>query len=80
VRSRRDSRIASCGKHIARNSWLDHKGHRFDDKYKMLSNAFNKGGIEAVDELLEKAVKKSIEAKELREEGQKKIKCKLIKA
>jgi hypothetical protein len=44
VRETRDKRISDHAKKIANNSWNDNKMLNFDDKYKVLSSAYAKGG------------------------------------
>jgi len=56
-RNVRDGRIAKYGKVIAKNAWSDHKSQGFDDKYKVLSSIYAKGGEAAVDRYLEEVEK-----------------------
>lgn len=56
VRNTRCQRISSYAKYVAKNSWADHRGNIFDDKYKVLAGIFAKGGECAVDEYLEKVM------------------------
>lgn len=48
-RERRDRRISDHGHKIATHVWTDHVGLTFDDKYKVLNAAYNKGGYKEVD-------------------------------
>jgi hypothetical protein len=52
VREMRDKRLSDHSKKIANHSWNDNKMLAFDDKYKVLSSAYNKGGYENMDELV----------------------------
>lgn len=58
VRAIRDSKIMKYREIVAKNSWSDHLGNLFDDKYKVLSGVFAKGGLEAVDKCLDQAAVK----------------------
>lgn len=53
----RDLKISNHSKKIASHSWLDNKGANFDDKYKVLTGAYSKGGYEAIDELIDNKIK-----------------------
>lgn len=53
IRNTRCQRISAYARKVAKNSWTDHKGNVFDDKYKILAGLFAKGGEKAVDEHLE---------------------------
>lgn len=60
-RENRDRKISSYSKKIATNVWKDNKNLTFDNKYKILSLSYSKGGYEEVDEKIkEKISKKSI--------------------
>lgn len=48
---------------IAKNSWRDHKGNPFSDKYKQLSSLFTKEGYEGVKSFLTSLYSKRIERK-----------------
>lgn len=54
----REKRIGDHGKKIANHSWYDNKMQSFDDKYKVLSSAYAKGGYEGVDGTIEEKIKK----------------------
>jgi hypothetical protein len=56
IRESRESRISDHSKKIANHSWIDHKGLNFDDKYKVLTNAYQKCGYEGVDKLIDKKI------------------------
>lgn len=43
-----DEVVGGCARHIATNSWKDHRGKSFDDKYKVLNNISVKHGTEGV--------------------------------
>lgn len=49
IREVREKRISDHGGRIARHSWRDHKMLSFDDKYKVLSSAYGRGGYESLD-------------------------------
>lgn len=49
-RENRDRKIGEHGFKIASRKWTDSSGLSFDDKYKVLSSAYAKGGYKAVDE------------------------------
>lgn len=42
---------------IAKHNWLDHKGHPFNDKYKVLSQVYAKSGKQGVIQFLEDKMK-----------------------
>lgn len=58
VRSKREEAISNKQQHIAKKTWYDHIGNKFDDKYRRLKSAYQKGGYAAVDNVLEKAENK----------------------
>jgi len=47
-----DRRIGEHGSKMASKKWSDSNGLSFDDKYKVLSSAYAKGGYEALDETM----------------------------
>lgn len=47
-----DSKIQECSKNFVNNSWKDHIGHKFDDKYKVLSTVFSKKGKQGISDFL----------------------------
>lgn len=53
LRQLRDLKISDYSKKIANHSWIDNKGFNFDDKYKVLSGAYSKGGYSSIDKLIE---------------------------
>jgi len=53
-RESRERKIGEHGQRIANNIWRDNKGQTFDDKYKVLSGAYSRGGYESVDESIAK--------------------------
>lgn len=57
-RAERDEKIDKLSEYIAKHSWKDHIGHRFNDKYKVLSSAHATGGEEAIEAVINKASKK----------------------
>lgn len=57
ARSKREETISERSQYIAKNVWRDHVGNQFDDKYRRLKSAHAKGGIEAVDEMINNANK-----------------------
>jgi hypothetical protein len=52
ARELREKRISDNSKKIASHSWNDHKMLTFDDKYRVLSSAYAKGGYENMDETM----------------------------
>lgn len=48
-----DASVSKLGKELSRVVWKDHLGNTFDDKYKMLKKAFDRGGDAAVRDLIE---------------------------
>jgi hypothetical protein len=48
-RDNRERRISNYGHNIATHVWRDEKGLQFDNKYKVLSSSYSKGGYEEVD-------------------------------
>lgn len=56
-REMREKRIGDHGKKIATNSWTDNKMLTFDDKYKVLSSAYARGGYSKVDETIVERIK-----------------------
>jgi len=72
---------------IANHCWKDHLGHKFDDKYKVLSAAFAKDGQAGIDKTIQEAKEKSNQNKKENIERQSnsykkntKVKHRLIKA
>ena len=59
-RGKLDAEISKNGAGISRHKWKDHKGNTFDDKYKQLRGAYERGGHEAVKELVAKAEAKKV--------------------
>jgi hypothetical protein len=55
-RRQAEAHFVAAAQHIARNRWHDHTGQTFNDKYKVLSRAFAKGGHEAVQEAVRNAM------------------------
>lgn len=45
---------------VSTKRWQDDRGNIFDNKYKLLSSAYAKGGIDAVKTILDKAIIKSL--------------------
>ena len=54
----REKRIGDHGRKIANHSWHDNRMQTFDDKYKVLSSAYAKGGYEGVDCTIEEKIKR----------------------
>jgi len=54
-RNVRDARIHKVARQISKNTWRDHQDLCFDDKYKVLSTVYAKGGEAGVDRFLEEA-------------------------
>lgn len=52
ARELREKRISDHASKIASHSWNDNKMLRFDDKYKVLSSAYSKGGYDKIDSLM----------------------------
>lgn len=52
IRETREKRISEHAKKIANHSWNDNKMLAFDDKYKVLSSAYAKGGYDNMDETI----------------------------
>ena len=52
AREGRDRKVGEYGDKIAGHVWKDHKGLKFDDKYKTLSSSYSKGGYESVDKTI----------------------------
>lgn len=57
-RATRDKIIGQHGNLVARHMFKSDAGYWFDDKYRQLANAYNKGGYFALDEMLETAGKR----------------------
>ena len=55
-RETRDRRIGEHGQRIAKHVWVDNKSQTFDDKYKVLSGVYARGGYESVDEHISKSM------------------------
>lgn len=53
-RSLFDTKIEKYAKNIAKNDWHDYKGNNFDDKYKVLGALFSKGGMDAINQYIDK--------------------------
>ena len=51
-RELREKRVSDHAKKIASHSWSDNKMLTFDDKYKVLSSAYAKGGYEHMDQVV----------------------------
>jgi len=45
--------------YLSENIWEDHKGNTFDDKYRQLSNAYAKNGMQGIKDLIRRAFLKS---------------------
>lgn len=58
AREVREKRIGDHGSKIAKHSWRDNKMLGFDDKYKVLSSAYAKGGYEVMDETIMERINK----------------------
>lgn len=54
-----DRRIGEHGSKIASRKWTDSNGFSFDDKYKVLSSAYAKGGYKTLDETINSKMQKS---------------------
>lgn len=52
IRETREKRISEHAKKIANHSWNDNKMLAFDDKYKVLSSAYAKGGYDNMDDTI----------------------------
>lgn len=52
MREMREKRLSDHPRKIASHSWNDHKMLTFDDKYKVLSSAYAKGGYEKMDNVV----------------------------
>ncbi len=63
TREIREKKISDHGRKICSHSWLDHRMLTFDDKYKVLSSAYNKGGYEKVDNLIGEKISESAKIK-----------------
>jgi len=50
-----NDKLTKYAKRFVKNNWYDHKGHNFDDKYKILSSIFAKSGLQGVREFIEAA-------------------------
>lgn len=72
ARKKREETISEKAKYIAKNTWKDHIGNQFDDKYRRLKSAHQKGGIEAVDDILNK-INKQHDKKKLKRHIKKKL-------
>jgi hypothetical protein len=59
-RENRDRRVGEHGSKIASRKWTDNAGFSFDDKYKVLSSAYAKGGYDAVDDMMKSKMKTSV--------------------
>lgn len=70
-----DRRINHLKDYIPQNVWVDYIGNAFDDKYKQLSTAFCKNGIDGINKLLDKAAAKAERAAK----NKLKIKSKFVK-
>lgn len=60
-RQKREQRIDDVAEFLADNIWTDKDGRTFDDKYKVLRAAFNKGGQKGLDQCLFNALLKASE-------------------
>lgn len=56
ARQNRERRISDHGSKIATHSWKDYKQLAFDNKYKVLSSAYAKGGYREIDGLIESKI------------------------
>lgn len=58
-RTAQEKHIDKFGKDfIAKSAWIDYKGNKFDNKYKVLSNAFAAKGHEGVESIIENSITK----------------------
>lgn len=64
VRKARDEGIAKNSKKICSHFYLDHLGHRFDNKYKVLSKVNRRAGADGVDGVLA-GVKRPVKMKRI---------------
>jgi hypothetical protein len=55
-RESRDRKISEHGDKISNHSWKDHKCLKFDDKYKVLSSSYAKGGYGNMDKTINEKV------------------------
>lgn len=51
-RKKLEEKIINIGPGIATNTWKDHLGNKFDDKYKVFSGVFSKGGFQGLQDLI----------------------------
>jgi hypothetical protein len=80
-RGNQEKHIDEFGRdYIAKCPWVDHKGNKFDDKYKVLQNAFAKNGYQGVQNTIDNAITK-YQAKQTKESiyKRKRMKRSLIK-
>lgn len=67
-----DDKISKHGKRISKHSFVDDTGQDFNDKYKVVRKAFNKGGMDAVDCLFEEAAEEAAAEKTKEEKSARK--------
>jgi hypothetical protein len=60
------TRYDSLASYISQHEWQDHAGNLFDDKYKVLSRAYAKNGMEGIEAVLQAAEQLSKEKPNLR--------------
>lgn len=77
-RTSNETKIDQYAKQICKNDWHDHKCQNFDDKYKVLSRTFAKGGQIAIDKLMQSAAKKLETKLHIAKSKIKKIKNRLV--
>jgi hypothetical protein len=65
-RNAQDHKVSKYCKNFVNNDWHDHLGHNFDDKYKVMSAVFAKGGIEELRKFIDLEGKKAEEKKKFR--------------
>jgi hypothetical protein len=67
-RMRLEEKIIHYNKYFIKNKWVDHVGNTFDDKYRQLSSAYAKNGLQGIQDLLNAAIEEETEQKIKREE------------
>lgn len=55
VRWRHEAMVSNLDQWIGKKWWVSNRNHAFNDKYKSMCRAWNKGGIEALEELFTQA-------------------------
>ena len=60
-RGKLEQKISKYGQYFVKNKWVDHIGHTFDDKYKILRSIYDKDGLAGVTNFLNNIIEKTNE-------------------